>query len=58
MTPEGYKFLEDFVKNEAGRGPDPGTYKCPVIDFEKAAQELEEEEPEWTSLSEDLWEER
>ena len=24
----------------------------------KAAEELEEEEPEWTSRSEDLWEER
>jgi hypothetical protein len=27
---------------------DPGKYKGPVIDFEKVAEELEEEEPKWT----------
>jgi hypothetical protein len=34
------------VEFKAGLGPDPGKYKGPVIDFEKAAEELEEEYPE------------
>jgi hypothetical protein len=30
----------------SGRDPDPGKYKGPVSDFEKAAEELEQEDPE------------
>jgi hypothetical protein len=58
MTPEAHKFLEDFARTKLGLSADPGKYKGPVIDFEKAAEELEEEEPRWTGRSEDIWEER
>jgi hypothetical protein len=58
MTPEAHEFNKKYAVFKAGYGPDPGTYQGPVIDFIKAAKELEEEEPEWTSRSEDLWEER
>jgi hypothetical protein len=58
MGPEAQEFMEKYTAFKAGLGPDPGKYTGPVIDFEKAAKELEEEEPEWTSRSEDLWEER
>jgi hypothetical protein len=34
-----------IVKNEAGRGPHPGKYKCPVIEFEKAAEKLQGKSP-------------
>jgi hypothetical protein len=58
MGPEAQEFMIKLAAYKAGLGPDPGKYNGPVIDFEKAAEELEEEEPEWTSRSEDLWEER
>jgi hypothetical protein len=58
MSPEAHEWFEKYYAYKAGLGPYPGKYNGPVIDFEKAAQELEEEEPEWTSRSEDLWEER
>jgi hypothetical protein len=38
--------MERLAAFKAGRGPDPGKYTGPVIDFEKAARELEEKEPE------------
>jgi hypothetical protein len=50
MTPEAYKFLEDSSRTKLGLSADPGKYKGPVIDFEKAVEELEEEEPSRTSL--------
>jgi hypothetical protein len=61
---QGYNLFEalstelirrELVEFKVGLGPDPGKYKGPVIDFEKAAEELEE--PKWTSRSEDLCEE-
>jgi hypothetical protein len=58
MGPEAKEWMEKFMAYKAGLGPYPGKYNGPVIDFEKAAEELEEEEPEWTSLSQDMWEER
>jgi hypothetical protein len=58
MPEEAKDYMWALAAFKAGRGPDPGKYKGPVIDFEKAAEELEEEEPRWTSRSEDLWEER
>ena len=50
--------MEKLTTSKAGLGPDPGKYKGPPVDFEQAAIELEEEEPRWTSCSEDIWEER
>jgi hypothetical protein len=46
MWPEAKEFMEKLAAFKAGLGPDPGKYTGRVIDFEKAAQELEEEEPE------------
>ena len=46
MGPEARDWFAKFYAFKAGHGPDPGKYTGPVIDFEKAAQELEEEEPE------------
>ena len=57
MSPEAHKYMMALSRFNAGLGPDPGNYTGPVIDFEKAAAELEEEQPRWTSRSEDLWEE-
>jgi hypothetical protein len=58
MWPEAKDHIERYMAFKAGLGPNPGKYTGRVIDFEKAAEELEEEEPEWTSRSEDLWQER
>jgi hypothetical protein len=38
---------------KAGRGPDPGPWQGPPIDFEKALLELEEEEPYEPEAAED-----
>jgi hypothetical protein len=46
MNPEAQEFMIKLARFNAGRGPDPGDYTGPEVDFEKAAQELEEEEPE------------
>jgi hypothetical protein len=46
MHPEAHEFHKKYAAFKAGRGPDPGEYKGPVIDFIKARKELEEEEPE------------
>jgi hypothetical protein len=46
MSPEAHKYFEKLYAFRAGLGPDPGKYTGPVIDFEKAAAELEQEEPE------------
>jgi hypothetical protein len=58
MDPEAQAYMIKLAAFKAGRGPYPGKYTGPVIDFEKAAQELEEEEPERTSRSEDIRDER
>jgi hypothetical protein len=49
MGPEAHDYMERLYAFKAGLGPDPGKYAGPVIDFEKAAQELEREEPETES---------
>jgi hypothetical protein len=46
MTPEAHEHMKKRAVHNAGRGPDPGYYQGPVVDFTKAAKELEEEEPE------------
>jgi hypothetical protein len=38
--------MEKYTAFKAGLGLDPGKYTGPLIDFEKAAEELEQEDPE------------
>jgi hypothetical protein len=45
MPPEAHKYMMALGKFSAGLGPDPGNYTGPVIDFEKAAADLEKEKP-------------
>ena len=46
MHPKAEEFMIKLAAFNAGRRPDPGDYTGPVIDFEKAADELEMEKPE------------
>jgi hypothetical protein len=46
MHPEAQEFMIKLAAFKASRGPDPGKYTGPVIDFEQAEHELEQEEPE------------
>jgi hypothetical protein len=46
MSREAKDYMWDLAAFKAGLGPDPGPYKGPVIDFEKAAEGLEQEDPE------------
>jgi len=46
MSPEAHECFENYYAYKAGLSPYPGKYNGPVIDVEKAAQELEEGEPE------------
>jgi len=39
-------WFEDYFLFKAGKGEYPGEYNGPVIDFERAAADLEREEPE------------
>jgi len=41
-------WFEDYFMFKAGKGPYPGKYNGPVIDFEQADADLEKEEPEGT----------
>jgi hypothetical protein len=45
MGPEAKAFMMKLARYNAGLGPDPGDYTGPVIDFEKAAADLEREKP-------------
>jgi hypothetical protein len=45
ITPEVFAHMVRVVAFKAGRGPDPGPYQGPTIDFEKALLELEERDP-------------
>ena len=45
MGPQARDFMMRLAEFNAGMGPDPGPYTGPVIDFEKAAAELEKEKP-------------
>ena len=58
MPPEAHKFMAELAAFKAGLGHGSRFIERSGEDFEKAAAELEEEEPRWTSRSEDLWEER
>ena len=46
MCPEMHAFNKKFVAWKAGRGPDPGEYTGPQVNFIKARRELDEEVPE------------
>ena len=46
MWPEAKEHIERYMAFKAGHGPDPGEYTGPVVDFDKAIRELEEEDPE------------
>jgi hypothetical protein len=46
MCPEMHAFNKKVAVWKAGRGPDPGTYTGPQVDFIKARRELDEEVPE------------
>jgi hypothetical protein len=49
MGPEAHAYMERLHAWKAGLAPEPEPYSGPVIDFEKAAAELEKEEPEGRS---------
>ena len=57
MHPEAQAHIMKYSDYKHGRGPHPGPYQGPVVDFVKARRELDEEDPEWTSCSDDIWEE-
>jgi hypothetical protein len=46
MTPEAKEHMEKYMAFKAGHGPDPGPYYGPLVDFNRAIDELEQEEPE------------
>jgi hypothetical protein len=46
MTPEAKEHIEKYMAFKAGHAPDPGKYTGPIVDFDKAIKELEEEYPE------------
>jgi hypothetical protein len=46
MTPEMHEFNKKLMAFRHGRGPDPGEYTGPQVNFIKARRELDEEEPE------------
>jgi len=54
--PEAQEHMLKVAAFKAGLGPNPGMYQGPPVDFEKAAQELDEEEPEWNSRAQYFWE--
>ena len=45
ITPEHFAHMARVAAFKAGRGPDPGPWQGPPIDFETALLELEEEDP-------------
>jgi hypothetical protein len=53
ITPERFAHMARVAAFKAGRGPDPGPWQGPPIDFEKALLELEEEEPYDPEAAED-----
>jgi hypothetical protein len=53
ITPEHFAHMARVAAFKAGRGPDPGPWQGPPIDFEKALLELEEEEPYDPEAAED-----
>lgn len=46
MNDEAREHLFKRAMHTRGKGPDPGKYQGPVVDFVKAARELEEDEPD------------
>lgn len=46
MTPEMHEFNKKVFAWKAGKGPHPGKYTGPQVDFIKARRELDEERPE------------
>lgn len=46
MTPEAQEHIDRYMEFKHGRGPDPGKYTGPIVDFNRAIRELEHDEPE------------
>jgi hypothetical protein len=46
MTPEAKEHIERYMAFKAGHAPDPGPYRGPVVDFDKAIRDLDYEHPE------------
>jgi hypothetical protein len=46
MSPEAHAYMERLYAWKAGLGPEPEDYNGPVIDFEKAAADLDREDPQ------------
>jgi hypothetical protein len=46
MVPEMHEFNQKRLLHKAGKGPDPGEYTGPQVNFLKARRELDEEQPE------------
>jgi hypothetical protein len=46
MTPEMHEFNKQRINHQMGKGPHPGDYTGPQVDFIKARRELDEEQPE------------
>jgi hypothetical protein len=60
MHEDAWIHMMRYAAHKMGIGADPGPYTGPPVDFDKAAEELDKEDPEITPLIEDMmqeWEE-
>jgi hypothetical protein len=46
MNEEAWMHMVKYMARKMGIGPDPGPYTGPAVDFDKAKQQLDEEEPD------------